>query len=124
MPGVVEQRFGENRRLTEAESGFGGALPVGIVNLVGAVHPAHAPPPPASALMMMPPSWTAKKARTSSTLAGPSVAASTGTPAVTAAPRAADLSPKHSNDSAAGPTNTNPAFAQVRANCALSLRNP
>ena len=54
---------------------------------------------------MMAPSWAAKNARMSSTLLGPSVAGSTGTPAAIAAARAEDLLPTNSSTSASGPTN-------------------
>ena len=73
---------------------------------------------------MMPPSWAAKNALMSSTLLGPSVAGSTGTPAAIAAARAEDLLPTSSSTSASGPTNVYPAAAQARANSAFSLRNP
>lgn len=53
---------------------------------------------------MMPPSWAAKNALTSSTLLGPSVAGSTGTPAAIAAPRADVLLPSDSSTRASGPT--------------------
>ncbi len=73
---------------------------------------------------MMTPSWAAKNARTSSKLLGPAVAGKTGTPAATAAARAADLLPTVSSTAASGPTNVCPAVAHARAKSAFSARKP
>ncbi len=66
------------------------------------------PPPPESALITIGPPWAVAKARISSTLLGPSVAGSTGTPAAVAARRADDLLPNRSSAAASGPTNVIP----------------
>jgi len=58
----------------------------------------------------------AAKARISSTLLGPSVPGSTGTPAAVAARRAADLLPNSSSVAASGPTKVYPAAAHACAN--------
>ena len=42
VPRAVQQRLGEHRRVAEAELCLGGALAVGVVDLVGAAHLAHA----------------------------------------------------------------------------------
>lgn len=73
---------------------------------------------------MMPPGWAAKNAVTSSTLLGPSVAGSTGTPAASAAPRAAVLLPSNPSTPGSGPTKARPPAAHASANSAFSLRNP
>lgn len=73
---------------------------------------------------MMPPPWAAKNALTSSTLLAPSVAGSTGTPAASAAPRAAVLLPSNPSTPGSGPTHVKPLAAHAWANSAFSLRNP
>ncbi len=42
VPRVGQVRLGEQRRVTEPEFGLGGALPVGVVNLLGDVDDSHA----------------------------------------------------------------------------------
>ncbi len=73
---------------------------------------------------MMPPCCAAKNALTSTPLLAPSVAGSTGTPAASAAPRAAVLWPSNPSTAGSGPTNVRPPAAHASANSAFSLRNP
>jgi hypothetical protein len=84
------------------------------------------PPPPATAFTIIaPPGPSALiNTRASSSVVGPDVPSSTGTPQLSANRRAAALSPNRSRVAGRGPIKVSPASWHRRANVAFSARKP
>ena len=122
---VVQQHLGEQRRIPEAELRLRGALAVGVVDLIGAVHPPH----PAAAAAGQRFDHDGAVLRVEKRADVVDAARPVGRrqhrhPGGDGGGTGRGLIADPLEHVGSGPTNVYPAAAQARANSAFSLRNP